>query len=127
DVLVCVCLERSIDLIVSLVAIIKAGGAYVALDPTCPSERLSFMLRESRAPVILTTTAGEKIIEPLLASAEGLSGQPTLIRLDTTWPTRSDALAAKDAPRIGPDHLAYVSFTSGSTGKPKGVCVPHRG
>src|SRR5690606_7541681 len=87
----------------------------------------SFMLRESRAPVILTTTAGEKVIEPLLASAEGLSGQPTLIRLDTTWPTRSDALAAKDAPRIGPDHLAYVSFTSGSTGKPKGVCVPHRG
>ncbi len=129
DILVGVCLERSIELIVALVAIIKAGGAYVALDPAAPVERLSFMLGESKAPVLLTVTKLEKAVTGMLEKAGCEHGllPPTVIRLDATLLSRFDPLKPADAPRLNPDNLAYVSYTSGSTGKPKGVCVPHRG
>jgi aspartate racemase len=120
DTLVGVCLERSVDLIVSLVAILKAGGAYVSLDPAYPTERLTFMLEDTRTPVLLTQTS---LRDRLPASAA------TVICLDEAQPGLAEPTAENLSERVTltPENLAYVSYTSGSTGKPKGVCVPHRG
>ncbi|HVR96505.1 MAG TPA: amino acid adenylation domain-containing protein, partial [Thermoanaerobaculia bacterium] len=93
-------MERSLELIVALVGVLKAGAAYVPLDPTYPAERLTRVVESSGARVVLTPE-----------SLEEIGDQP-----DTA-----------PAVAVGEDHLAYVLFTSGSTGTPKGVMVPHRG
>ena len=113
---VAVCLDRGPDLIVTLLAILKAGGAYVPLDADYPAERLSFMLGDAGARVIVTTRA---LRERLPAS----SAAPVL--LDTE---HQEILALPDGdlePVAGPEHLAYITYTSGSTGTPKGVGVRH--
>ena len=112
-----ICLERSLEMMVGLMGIIKAGGSYVPLDPEYPLERLAFMLEESKVAILLTD---ENLAEALpgsdahvicLDAAEaGISTYP-----DTNPPNLS-----------APDNLAYVMFTSGSTGKPKGIAVTHR-
>ena len=114
EVRVGICAERSLGLIVGLVAILEAGGAYVPLDPSYPADRLAFMLKDSNVPVLL---------------AEG--------RLAGTLPSNGiqvvplDAIAAASPPPRGPeidlDQLAYVIYTSGSTGRPKGAMNSHRG
>ena len=114
DTLVPVCLERSVELIVALVGIIKSGGAYVALDPEHPPARLATMLEEVDGPALLTREGS--------ALVSRLAGNPLPTPIGRVLPRR---VAWSRAP--GPDHLAYVSYTSGSTGKPKGVAVPHRG
>ncbi|WP_063748729.1 non-ribosomal peptide synthetase, partial [Chondromyces apiculatus] len=118
EVLVGLCVERSIDMVVGLLGILKAGGAYVPLDPTYPEERLSFMLADARAGVLLTQAH----------LAARLRGSPArLVCLD------ADAAAIAAWPRTAPpthatpENLAYVIYTSGSTGKPKGAMSTHRG
>ncbi|MEU5445348.1 amino acid adenylation domain-containing protein [Streptomyces griseofuscus] len=118
DVVVAIHMERSVGLIVALLAVLKAGGAYLPLDPGYPRERLEFMLADSQAHVLLTgpgtranglaADAGIKILEVAPEPGAGRSDQPP-------------------EPLVSPDHLAYVIYTSGSTGRPKGVQVPHRG
>ncbi|SOD59524.1 amino acid adenylation domain-containing protein [Streptomyces zhaozhouensis] len=114
EVLVGVCLERGLDLAVSLLAVVRAGGAYLPLDPDYPRERLEFMLADSGAPVLITDTA----------EAPAAPGVRT-VRLDA----EREAVAARPAvpPESGPTaaHTAYVIYTSGSTGRPKGVEVTH--
>ncbi len=115
DVLVGVHLERSVELIVSLLAVLKAGGAYLPLDPGYPADRLAYMLRDAAAPVLLTSA--------------GLAPPP--VPEGTAVLEVDERLAAErpetDLPRLaGPENLAYVIYTSGSTGRPKGVQVPHR-
>jgi aspartate racemase len=109
------CMERSIELIVALVAILKAGGAYVPLDPAYPKERLSLLLEDTRTQVMLT----QKSI-----AATVLAGYPqTCLLVD------GEELATSDlnpVPVGGPKSLAYVMYTSGSTGRPKGVMVENR-
>jgi len=114
---VAVCVERSFEMITALLAILKAGGAYVPLDPDYPQERLSFMLEDSRAPVLLTQRS-------LAAALPAYSG--TILRLDDA---DSSARESKDNLESGTcgESLAYVMYTSGSTGRPKGVAVVHRG
>lgn len=113
EVLVAVCIERSLDLIVGLLGVLKAGGAYVPLDAAYPRERLGMMLEDSSAPLLLT--------QKHLAGRLPEHGAEVLciesISLD------SDASAV--ASGATPDNLAYVIFTSGSTGRPKGVMVQH--
>ncbi|MEZ4273103.1 MAG: LLM class flavin-dependent oxidoreductase [Myxococcota bacterium] len=116
DVLVGICIERSIEMMVALVAVLKAGGAYVPIDPVYPKERLAVMLEDSKAPVLLTQ-------RKLLGRLPPTDAKQVFV----------DDLLAGDVPTIGdpahrsvPQHLAYVIFTSGSTGRPKGVMVEHR-
>ncbi|WP_420130689.1 amino acid adenylation domain-containing protein [Longimicrobium sp.] len=117
DARVGVLLERSAELIVSILAVLKAGGCYVPLDPSYPAERLRLMLADSSVRVLLSR--GD------LASLVPESGL-AVVQLDQA----ADALAAEsaEAPRSGAtaENLAYIVYTSGSTGKPKGVMVAHR-
>src|SRR6266568_4915255 len=116
EVLIGVCLERSVEMVVALLAVLKAGGAYVALDPSNPRERLSFMLADAAAPVLLTQ-------ERLLADLPQHDAEA--ICLDRDWP--NVALESEQPPNSGvvEQNPAYVIYTSGSTGKPKGVVVTH--
>ena len=114
---VAICCERSFDLIIGILGILKAGGVYVPLDPSYPAERLSWMLDDSHAPILLTQ-------EHLLRNMP--SHWVQIIAMDT----ERDRIAAESmtnptAATI-PANLAYLMYTSGSTGTPKGVAVEHR-
>jgi len=113
DVCVGVCLPRSVDLIVCLLAVLKAGGAYVPLDPDYPPDRLTFMLKDAQAPVLLTL----KKLAPIFSA-------PTLSVIYLDGPLPPVAPPA-NAVLPNPGNLAYVIFTSGSTGTPKGVAIQH--
>ncbi|MGZ3457437.1 MAG: amino acid adenylation domain-containing protein, partial [Archangium sp.] len=115
DVRVGLCLSRSVELVVGMLAILKAGGTYVPLDPTYPRERLAFMLRDCGAPVLLT----QQHLSHLLPH-EGLS----VLFLDTDSAFSQDSHEPPSS--CGPDNTAYAIYTSGSTGQPKGVLIPHR-
>ncbi|MCA7011681.1 amino acid adenylation domain-containing protein, partial [Dickeya dadantii] len=120
DQRVAIALERSVDLVVALLATLKAGGAYVPLDPGYPEERLHYMLADSD-PVVLITTAA---LDTRMAAACSVIELDDPARPWSTCPTDNiDPTALGLTPR----HLAYVIYTSGSTGKPKGVMNEHRG
>lgn len=116
DVRAGLCLERSLELIVGLLGILKAGGCYVPLDPAYPKARLAFMLEDSGAPVLLTQRS---LHDELKLELPGLK---TLF-LDSPPNPGADA---KRGRKVHAEHLAYVLYTSGSTGQPKGVMVTHR-
>jgi natural product biosynthesis luciferase-like monooxygenase protein len=115
--LVAVALPRSPDLVVTLLGILKAGGAWLPLDPAFPPERLAFMLRDSGARVLVST--GSSL--PPARDAELAT-----VLLDREAGTVLDADDPLPEPNVRPADLAYVIYTSGSTGKPKGVQVEHR-
>ena len=116
---VALAIERAPDLFVALLATLKAGGAYVPLDPAYPAERLAFMLADSRAPVVLTTS--ELAQRFRFAAEHVLCMDRDAAALDGESGARAHAAACN------PQQLAYVIYTSGSTGRPKGVQIPHRG
>ncbi|MCG8348800.1 MAG: amino acid adenylation domain-containing protein, partial [Chloroflexales bacterium] len=115
--LVGVCLERSLDSIVALLAIFKAGGAYLPLDPAYPAERLAFMIADAQPAALLASNA----------TAQRLSGSAAqrLSNLDTDWPAIAQELETNPERSADRDNLVYVIYTSGSTGKPKGVMIEH--
>ena len=122
---VAICVERSLEMVVGLLAILKAGGAYVPLDPAYPAERLAYMLADSAPVVILTDAQAQNRLPAAFAGAAAI---PVL-------DLEADAERWAGQPMINPDrasvgltarHLAYVIYTSGSTGIPKGVMVEHR-
>ena len=118
EVLVGVCLERSIELVVAMLAILKAGGAYVPLDPSYPAERLAFMLEDTRAPVLLTEQRS-------LAKLPIYTGHTVCLDRDAARIAQHPETSPP--PSANPTNLAYVIYTSGSTGKPKGVMIEQRG
>jgi amino acid adenylation domain-containing protein len=116
EVLVGICVERSPEMVVGLLAILKAGGVYVPLDPGFPPERLEYMLEDSATPVVLSQ-------QHLLEGLPTLRARPVCIDRVENLP---DAAGEEDLPcETGPANLAYVIYTSGSTGKPKGVQITH--
>jgi amino acid adenylation domain-containing protein len=119
EVLVGLCVERSVEMIVALLGILKAGGAFVPLNPLYPQERLSFMIADAGLSLLLTEQA-------LLAQLPELSGLQTLC-LDREAARLGAQPSQNLAGGAGADNLAYVIYTSGSTGQPKGVLVQHRG
>ncbi|MCR4443371.1 MAG: amino acid adenylation domain-containing protein, partial [Peptococcaceae bacterium] len=123
DCLVGICVERSLDMVVGLLGILKAGGAYVPLEADFPAERLEYMLRDSKAPFILTQSG-------LADKVSRLCGENVkTIVMDKGWEEiAKTARGIKKLKReVRPQHLAYVMYTSGSTGRPKGVMVTHQG
>jgi amino acid adenylation domain-containing protein len=117
DILVCVQAERSADLVVALLAVLKSGGAYVPLEPSYPEERLEHMIRDTAAPVLLTD-------RPLPPRLHGLA--PHVLRLDDV-PEDPGGEVRSPGVAMSPERLAYVIYTSGSTGLPKGAMNSHRG
>jgi len=115
---VALCLEKGPDMLVGLLATLKAGGAYLPLDPAYPPERLAYMLDDSQAPVLLTQ-------QRLLDRLPPYAGHT--ICLDAAEPASDRSGAENPASTVHPDNLAYIIYTSGSTGQPKGVMIPHRG
>ncbi|MFD0427044.1 amino acid adenylation domain-containing protein, partial [Streptomyces parvus] len=114
--LVAIALPRSADTVVALLAVLKAGGAYLPLDPSHPAERTAYVLKDARPTALITTTA----------SAEAFA-DPAVPRLLIEDMERAEPSAGRP-PRAGealPSHPAYVIYTSGSTGRPKGVVVSH--
>ncbi len=115
ECLVGVCLDRSFDSVVSLLAILKSGGTYLPLDPKFPKDRLAFMLADSEVSLVLTHSSERKRLPET-------SGR--VILLDQERQALSKAPATNLSVSNNPGHLAYLIYTSGSTGKPKGVMIP---
>ncbi|MBV9773009.1 MAG: amino acid adenylation domain-containing protein, partial [Gemmatimonadetes bacterium] len=114
EVPVGLCVERSAEMLVGVLGILKAGGAFVPLDPGYPSERLSYILSDAALPVLVTAGSAADALPEYGAA---------VVRLDAA--ALAEESAAEPAPLAGPEHLAYVIYTSGSTGRPKGVWVQH--
>ncbi|HYK05694.1 MAG TPA: amino acid adenylation domain-containing protein [Thermoanaerobaculia bacterium] len=125
DRLVGVCMERSPHMVVALLGILEAGGAYVPLDPDYPDERLTYMLRDSGATIVLTQESLEEKLRRLVPDGT------QLVACDRQGPEIADRVAALKAANVQlqrqvTEHdLAYVIYTSGSTGQPKGVAIEH--
>jgi amino acid adenylation domain-containing protein len=116
DQLVGICLQRSVEMVVALVAVFKAGGGYVSLDPQHPDERLAFMLQDSKPAVIVTHSA----LEDKLPAGHGAQ----IVRLDTDAKAIDRQSTKAPATDVREEHLAYLIYTSGSTGTPKAVAMP---
>jgi len=109
--------HRTLDAIVGMLVILKAGAAYVPLDPEFPPERVRFVVEEARAPVLITE-------ERLRGTVPSVAARTLCI--DRDWTRTVPERPSRPLPRASPDHLAYVIYTSGSTGTPKGVMISHR-
>ncbi|WP_223270155.1 non-ribosomal peptide synthetase [Nostoc sp. 'Peltigera membranacea cyanobiont' 213] len=116
EILVGICVERSLDMVVGLLGILKAGGAYVPLDASYPQERLAFVMQDAAVPILLTQ---RQLVDKVPKN------QALIICLDTDWPEIAGESHKNPNCLVKPDNLAYVIYTSGSTGKPKGVLITH--
>ena len=118
ETLIAVCVDRSLNMLIGLLGVLKSGGAYVPLDPSYPVDRLALMVEDSQIPILITQNH-------LLNSLPKINGIQ-VICLDSDWleidKFRQDNLDSE----VTPDNLAYTIYTSGSTGKPKGVQIIHR-
>lgn len=112
-----ICIERSLEMIVGILGILKAGGGYVPLDPQYPKERLSYMLEDSEISVLL---ASDHLTDLFQAS------NVQIISIDKDWQTIAQESGLDLTQSLSPENLAYILYTSGSTGKPKGVAMPHK-
>ncbi|MDG1462419.1 MAG: amino acid adenylation domain-containing protein [Gammaproteobacteria bacterium] len=118
EALIGVCMDRSIDMVISLLAIVKSGGAYVPMDPEYPTQRLQHMAEDAQLRLLLSHSAQQDIAETLNLNTIMLDE----IRDElTALPTQAPEV------KVMPGDLAYIIFTSGSTGRPKGVMNEHRG
>lgn len=117
DVVVPVFLERSLELLIAILAVMKAGGAYLPLVPGLPAKRLATMLEASRASLVVTDSELRATLPP---------HQLQVVCMDREAERVARCPEANLSPLAGPRHLAYVLFTSGSTGQPKGVEIEHR-
>jgi amino acid adenylation domain-containing protein/FkbM family methyltransferase len=117
DAPVALFMERSLEVIVGILGVLKAGAAYMPIDTNAPAQRIDYLLGDARARVLVTQGALQASLPPLVGT--------TVVDLDTfDW--GSGQGPAQNAKPFDPAHVAYVIYTSGSTGQPKGVCIEHR-
>ncbi|MBE8964962.1 amino acid adenylation domain-containing protein [Nostocales cyanobacterium LEGE 12452] len=116
EVLVGICVERSLSMVIGLLAILKAGGAYIPLDPAYPQERLAFILEDAQVSVLLTQTSLVEVMPQHKAQ---------VVCLDAHWHNIAQQSKENLLSELTTDNLAYIIYTSGSTGKPKGVQITH--
>ena len=119
EVLVGVCVERTLDIVVSILAIMKADGTYLPLDPEYPTDRLAYTLEDGDAAVVITEASA-------LEKLSGMGGNARVVSLDDIRDELSNQSADKPASGVVSSNLAYVIYTSGSTGRPKGTAIEHR-
>ncbi|MDH6553836.1 amino acid adenylation domain-containing protein [Streptomyces sp. SAI-117] len=121
ECVVAVVMDRGVDTVVALLGVVKAGAAYLPVDPQQPVQRLGFMLADSDVVCVVASGSVAKVLA-------GSVGEVPLLVVDDPGTVAELAAMPEDAPRVGvvPDHPAYVIYTSGSTGRPKGVVVTHR-
>jgi amino acid adenylation domain-containing protein len=117
EVLVGLCVERSLEMVVGLLGVLKAGGAYIPIDPLLPPDRLAFMVHDSGIEMLLTQA---RLADKLPA------GVRHIFHLDGDWSRLAHEQADNPASGVTPENLAYVPYTSGTTGQPKGSQIPHR-
>lgn len=134
DDLVGIYIERSFEMVVGLLGILKAGGAYVPLDPHFPAERLTFMLEDANAQLLLTSSSLLAQLEQIVPTGQAchlicLDKLPESVEAKhnvSDWTRIAQEEASPPPTEVKPTHLAYCIYTSGSTGKPKGVEIEHR-
>ncbi len=114
---VAVYMDRGLEMIVALLGVLKAGAAYIPLDPTYPAERIAYVMEDASAPIVLT----QRALHENLRMSRG-----RIVEIDAEWESIASASSAEPARHAGPGDLAYLIYTSGSTGKPKGVEIEHR-
>ncbi|MBE9054433.1 amino acid adenylation domain-containing protein, partial [Nostocales cyanobacterium LEGE 11386] len=119
EVLVGICVERSLNMVIGLLAILKAGGAYIPIDPSYPPERLAFILEDAQVSVLLTQASLQDTIPQHQA-------QIICLDLDTDGQFIQQHSQDNLVSQLTLENLAYTIYTSGSTGKPKGVQIPHQ-
>ena len=119
DDIVGVLMERSLEMVVALLGILKAGAAYLPLDPSYPLERLGFMIDDAGLRLVISHRAVVAMLPALLSDSASLN----VLLLDAEWATVAAQPATATGVRTAPDNLAYVIYTSGSTGQPKGVMI----
>ena len=113
-----ICLDRSLDLLVAMLGVMKAGGAYIPLDPHYPPDRLAFMFRDSEARVLVTRGR---------LAGQLPSSDVQVVRIDEEWERIEEESGENLSSLAGPENAAYLIYTSGSTGEPKGAILVHRG
>ena len=116
EVLVALCMERSLEIVVGILAILKAGGAYVPLDPVNPKERLAFMLEDAKPAVLVTQ---QRLLENFPHS------HTRIVCLDRDWGQIAKEKTENTESKTTSDSMAYAIYTSGTTGQPKGVMISH--
>ncbi|MEM9482660.1 MAG: amino acid adenylation domain-containing protein [Cyanobacteria bacterium P01_F01_bin.116] len=117
DMPVGICCERSLEMIIALLAVLKAGGAYLPLDPNYPQERLEYIMKDAQVAIVITQS-------PLRSKL--LNIQTHILCLDIALPLLDNNHHSEPQVDIAPHHLAYIIYTSGSTGRPKGVMIEHQ-
>ncbi len=118
ETLVPICIERSLEMIVGVLAILKTGGVYVPIDPEYPEERINYMIKDTSAPIILTDSQSRKRLQ----LKQGIE----VIEIDNDWSVIDKQSVTNPKVVLSADALLYIIYTSGSTGKPKGVKMPGR-
>jgi amino acid adenylation domain-containing protein len=117
------CLSRGADMVVALIAVLKAGGAYIPLDPSFPAARLAYYAEDADLALLLTEST---LTTAPLAWRSDAAQRVLRLDLDTAWLNESPDALPVSTQDAGASDTAYIIYTSGSTGKPKGVCLPHR-